>query len=244
MNSLTTVKTGKTLFAPMMFTDYRPVLFRCTQIQILTFEKKWYHTPFKKIKHFTWRLKFLMENMKTEKLEKIHNRNLDISSYIVDEEHILITGEFKEKNLITVYERSGEPIEPDVFHHMQIQLLVKTFELKIVDIHAKIPGAPHDNVCREMENSLDKIKGLTIAPGFTSKVKKIAGGIQGCVHLTTLLLSMALAALQGYWIFGARDKDRKENSEFDIGEYLINTCYAWRKNGPLAENFIKQNHKE
>ena len=185
-----------------------------------------------------------MENMKRDKLEKIHNRNLDISSYIVDDEHILIKGEFKEKNLIIVYERSGEPIVPNVFHHMQIQLLVKISELKIVDIHTKIPGAPHDNVCREMENSLDKIKGLNIAPGFTSKVKKIAGGIKGCVHLTTLLLSMAPSALQAYWIFGARDKDRKENSEFDIGEYLIDTCWAWRKDGPLSENFIKQNHKE
>jgi len=181
-----------------------------------------------------------MKQIETDRLEKIHNRNLDISSYIVDDEHILLTGEFKEKNLITVYERSGEPIEPSFFHHMQIQLLIKISELKIVDIHAKIPGAPHDDVCREMETSLDKIKGLNIAPGFTSKVKKIAGGIKGCVHLTTLLLSMAPAALQAYWIFGARDKVREENSEFDIGEYLFDTCWAWRKDGPIAESFIKQ----
>jgi hypothetical protein len=143
-----------------------------------------------------------MNFRETDNLEKIHNRNLNISSYIVDDEHILITGELKERNLITVYEKSGEPIEPNVFHHMQIQLLVKSVELKIVDIYVKIPGAPHDDICREMENSLDEIKGLNIAPGFTSKVKKIAGGIKGCVHLTTLLLSMAPAALQGYWIFG------------------------------------------
>ncbi len=182
-----------------------------------------------------------MEKIETDKLEKIHNRKLDISSYIVDDEHILITGELKEKNLITVYERAGVPIGPNVFHHMQIQLLVKISELKIIDIHAKIPGAPHDNVCREMENSLDKIKGLNIAPGFTSKVKKIAGGIKGCVHLTTLLLSMAPAALQGYWIFGARNKNRNENSEFDIGEYLFDTCWAWRKDGPLAKNLKLEN---
>jgi hypothetical protein len=186
-----------------------------------------------------------MEFLETDNLEKIHNRNLNISSYIVDDEHVLITGEFKERNLITVYERSGEPIEPNIFHHMQIQLLVKISELKIVDIHAKIPGAPHDNVCREMENSLDDIKGLNIAPGFTSKIKKIAGGIKGCVHLTTLLLSMAPAALQAYWIFKGRNKDRTKNSEFDIGEYLIDACWAWRKNGPIAESFInKRNHKE
>ncbi len=180
-----------------------------------------------------------MENIKTDNLEEIHSRNLDISSYVFDDEHMLITGKFKEKNLITVYEKSGEVIEPHIFHHMHIQLLIKSAELKIVDIHVKIPGAPHDDICREMENSLDAIKGLVIAPGFTAKIKKIAGGIKGCVHLTTLLLSMAPAALQGYWIFGARNKGRTENSEFDIGEYLIDTCWAWRKDGPLADNFIK-----
>ena len=173
--------------------------------------------------------------MKTDNLEKIHNRNLNISSYIVDDEHVLITGELKERNLITVYEKSGEPIEPNVFHHMQIQLLIKISELKIVDIHVKIPGAPHGNICKEMENSLDKIKGLNIAPGFTSKVKKIAGGIKGCVHLTILLLSMAPAALQGYWIFKARKEHRNENSVLDIEKYLVDACWAWRKGGPLVK---------
>jgi hypothetical protein len=176
-----------------------------------------------------------MEYLDTDNLEKIHNRNLDIASYVVDDEHILIAGEFKEKNLITVYDRSGEPIEPNIFHHMQIQLLVKIAELKIVDIYVKIPSAPHDYVCREMENSLDKIKGLTIAPGFTSKVKKIAGGIKGCVHLTTLLLSIAPAALQSYWIFGAREEHRSEKSILDIEKYLVDTCWAWRKDGPLVK---------
>jgi len=177
-----------------------------------------------------------MEYLEIDKLEKIHNRNLNISSYVVDEEHVLISGEFKERNLITVYERSGEPIEPNIFHHMQIQLLIKNAELKIVDIHVKIPGAPHDEICREMESSLDKIKGLNIAPGFTSKIKKIAGGIKGCVHLTTLLLSMAPAALQGYWIFEARKTQRSEESFLGIEKYLVDACWAWRKDGPLAKS--------
>lgn len=183
-----------------------------------------------------------MKYVEADALEKIHNRNLDISSYIFDDEHLLITGELKEKNLIPIYERSGERIEPNIFHHMQIQLLIKISELKIVDLHVKMPGTPHDDLCREMENSLEEIKGLVIAPGFTSKIKKIAGGAKGCVHLTTLLLSMAPAALQGYWIFESRKEHRNGEPEFEIEKYLIDTCWAWRKNGPLAGSFIKQNH--
>ena len=115
-----------------------------------------------------------MKYMRVDGLKKIHNRNIDVSSYIVDDEHILITGEFKERNLITVYKRSGKVREPSIFHHMQIQMLVKTSEIKIVDLHVKMPAAPHHDLCREMETSLDEIKGLVIAPGFTSKVKKIS----------------------------------------------------------------------
>jgi len=183
-----------------------------------------------------------MKYIEVDALEKIHNRNLDISSHIVDDEHILITGELKEKNLITIYERSGERIEPNIFHHMKIQLLIKISELKIVDLNVKMPGTPHDDLCREMKNSLEGIKGLVIAPGFTSKIKKIAGGVKGCVHLTTLLLSMAPAALQGYWIFESRKEQRNGEPKFEIEKYLIDTCWAWRKDGPLAGTFIKQNH--
>jgi len=183
-----------------------------------------------------------MKYVEVDALEKIHNRNLDISSHIVDDEHILITGELKEKNLITIYERSGERIEPNIFHHMKIQLLIKISELKIVDLNVKMPGTPHDDLCREMKNSLEGIKGLVIAPGFTSKIKKIAGGVKGCVHLTTLLLSMAPAALQGYWIFESRTEQRNGEPKFEIEKYLIDTCWAWRKDGPLAGTFIKQNH--
>ncbi len=178
-----------------------------------------------------------MEFLETDTLEKIHNRNLDISSYIIDDDHVLIAGELKEHNLIKVHRRSGKVFEPTIFHHMQIQMIIKTVELKIVDIHVKIPGAPHDELCREMEGSLEDIKGLVIAPGFTSKVKKIAGGVKGCAHLTTLLLSMAPAALQGYWVFEGRNEQESDNDYSDeIEKYLIDTCWAWRKDGPLFEN--------
>lgn len=176
-----------------------------------------------------------MEYLDVNHLKKIHNRNLDISSYIVDDEHILITGELKEQNLITVYRMSGRVVEPKVFHHMQIQMLIKTSEIRIVDLHVNMPSAPHDDLCREMERSLDGLKGLVIAPGFTSNVKKIAGGVKGCAHLTTLLLSMAPAALQGYWIFEARNENRNSDTTVEITDYLTDTCWVWRKDGPLAK---------
>ncbi len=183
-----------------------------------------------------------MKNIEVKGLEKIHNRNLDISSYVVDEKHILIAGELKEGNLVTIYETFDEPKEPSIFHHMQIQLLIEGASLTIKNVWVKIPSAPHKEICREMENSLYQIKGLDIAPGFTSKVKKIAGGIKGCAHLTTLLLAMASAAVQGYWVFEARTPHKNDNPHLDMEKYLFDTCWAWRKTGPLVNRFKTQSN--
>lgn len=45
----------------------------------------------------------------------------------------------------------------------------------------------------------------------------------------------APAVLQGYWIFEAHDRSRIVETSFEIEQYLIGTCWAWRKQGPLAE---------
>ncbi len=89
---------------------------------------------------------------------------------------------------------------------------------------------------------LKKLKGLCIAPGFTSKVKKVLGGINGCLHLTTLVLAMAPAVIQGYWVYRNKEKGDNEISLEIINDYLIDTCWVWRKDGPLAEQ-LKLNTK-
>ena len=89
--------------------------------------------------------------------------------------------------------------------------------------------------CRETIDCLACIKGLAITRGFTSKVKKLAGGNKGCTHLLELLLAMAPAAVQGY----AAHRSQKQ-AGFDpdqakfIMKYLVNTCHAWREDGPFV----------
>jgi len=100
-------------------------------------------------------------------------------------------------------------------------------------------SVPRD-VCQETRECLAPIKGLTITRGFTSKVKKIAGGVNGCTHLLELLLSMAPAAIQG---FAAHQSQKPSGLDKDhakmMAKYLVNTCHAWREDGPFAHLFEK-----
>ena len=163
---------------------------------------------------------------------KIHARNIEISTYEYDDENIVVEGELKEDALIAIY-ISGEKHQPHTVHNMIIRMLIECSSLTIKEINVEMPGIPYDE-CIETSNSLDMLKGLRISPGFTSKVKKSLKGNKRCVHLTTLLLAMAPAVMQGYWVFSARKPSGGGVSSGVIGNYLVDTCWVWRKDGPLA----------
>jgi hypothetical protein len=67
-------------------------------------------------------------------------------------------------------------------------------------------------------------------------VKENLGGPRGCTHLNSLLLAMAPAALQGFWSSRTRKPvDLGQASKGLAKEYLIDTCWVWRSDGPLAQ---------
>lgn len=171
----------------------------------------------------------------TDSLEKVHNRTMDISTYAVDDQHIQVEGEFREGNAVVTYLMSGDPFGPALFHHMRIRLLIEGGTFVIKDLEVEFIEAPHMEICREMEHCLDNLKGVSITAGFAAKVKKAAGGPRGCTHVTTLLLAMAPAALQGFWQFQFRDPLGRDTLPMDMDEYVEDSCWTYRKDGPMKD---------
>ena len=131
------------------------------------------------------------------KKDKLHTRTIEISSYEYEEQKLIVEGflrddRFQESRIIT-----GERFTAGIIHHMSIRLLINCSNMVIEDIDTEFLSVPRE-ICHETINCLASIKGLSIARGFTAKVKKIAGGNKGCTHLLELLLAMAPAAIQGY----------------------------------------------
>jgi len=121
-----------------------------------------------------------MSLLNGSKGRKIHTRNIEICTYESGSENIIVEGRLKEDRLIPFYHNFGEKHPPQTIHHMVIQMLVKCSSLTIKEINVEMPETPHEE-CIQTANSIQKIKGLSIAPGFTSKVKKALGGIKGCL---------------------------------------------------------------
>ena len=181
-----------------------------------------------------------MQTIWKSKGEKLHTRNIEVTTYYYDEQRMIVEGFLKDDRFQESHSMTGEKFPSGVVHHMAIRLLVNCSNLVIEDINVDLISVPRE-ACRETIGCLTPIKGLTITKGFTAKVKKLAGGKKGCTHLVELILAMAPAAVQGYAAYQSRkpvipDPDRAKM----ILEFLVNTCLVWRADGPFVEIFKKK----
>ena len=167
------------------------------------------------------------------KQQKIHNRKIDTVIYEGASDTIVVEGSLQDRRFCDSHMPSGEVRPPYTVHHMIIRMELHLPELTILDIEVDFPTVPHE-ACIETQESLAPIKGMRIAAGFTSKVRKLIDRTKGCTHLLTLLTAMAPAAFQGAWSTRIRQPLNPEIYAGMMGK-LKNTCWAWRDGGPLVE---------
>ena len=181
-----------------------------------------------------------MQSVWQSKGKKIHSRKIEVSTYDYDGQRIIVEGVLKDDRFQDSYLLTGEKFPKGAIHHMAIRLLVNCSNLLIEDIDVELISVPRD-MCRETINCLAQIKGLTISKGFTLKIKKIAGGSKGCTHLVELIQTMAPAIFQGYATHQAQKPVSFDPDQANmILQFLVNTCHAWREDGPYVELFKKR----
>lgn len=179
-----------------------------------------------------------MSSLKIDREKKIHSRDIKIATFAYDDAHIIVEGELNDNRIISNFSHTGDYYPPGNIHHMFLRLLIEIESIRIVQVEIEMPGIPHQE-CPESISNFAKLEGMRIAPGFTSKVRNLIGGPKGCAHLSGLLMAMASAALQGLWTYLARDYQPDVNISAAANEYLVNTCWVWRQDGPLVDSLSK-----
>jgi len=120
-------------------------------------------------------------------------------------------------------------------HHMSVEFGIGLKDLVIRSVRAEMFRIPFSS-CPETLPELQRLVGMSIASGYTRRVKELVGADRGCAHMTTLILAMGPAAMQAY--FAARVPDQGHVSGPQVLEYrdkLWNTCYVWSDRGPGHE---------
>ncbi|MGV8058035.1 MAG: DUF2889 domain-containing protein [Smithellaceae bacterium] len=132
--------------------------------------------------------------------KKYHDRTIEVSSYEYDEHRLVVAGCLTDYLSQEFHLATGETKWPGSgpLHQMIIHLLVNKTTLEIEDIHVEMPAVPYEE-CLTTMNVMESVKGLKIIGGFTSKVKKLVGGVKGCNHLVALLTAMGPPRHTGIW---------------------------------------------
>jgi hypothetical protein len=174
-----------------------------------------------------------MIDLDKTKQQAIHNRKIDTAIYEGGSNTIIVEGSLEDKRFCDSYMFSGEIRPPYTVHRMIIRMELKLPDLTILDIEVEMPTVPHE-ACIDVLECLAPLKGMRIAAGFTSKVRRLVDRTRACTHLLTLVAAMAPAAFQGAW--SARIREPLDPEIYaKMMDKLTNTCWSWREDGPLVE---------
>ena len=163
--------------------------------------------------------------------EPVHTRRIELNGYSRED------GLFDVEARLTDTKSYGFDIEDrgwidpgEPLHGMSMRMTVDE-EMTIVAFEAVTDYSPY-SICPEIAPNYAKLAGLRIGPGFLRAVAERVGGVHGCTHLRELMQQMGTVAFQTLYPVLAR---RKKTGVSNGRPALINTCYAYRDNGPIVE---------
>jgi hypothetical protein len=171
--------------------------------------------------------------------ELVHERAYVVRAYRKGPDLLVLRGAIRDQKPPGLY-IAGDT-EPLTVHHMVVDLHVAIPSLEIVDARAVVEIHPH-TACPHIQDHYRNVIGLSIARGYTHKVRELFGGPRGCAHTTALLQAMAPVAIQSMWSFRmSADGGSGVGNPLGRAEWRaaaaaanLNTCHVWAEDGEIV----------
>ncbi len=178
-------------------------------------------------------------------LPLLHTRRYDVDSYRDGPDRIRLRGSVRDQKPPGLY--VADDPDPLTIHHMVVDLTVEMDGMEIVAAEVVFETHPHDT-CPTVTDHYRHLVGLSIARGFTHRVRELFGGPRGCTHTTALLQAMAPVAIQSIWSArGAAGTGSEAGAEpvapprrldpderWERFRFNLNTCHVWAEDGAMV----------
>ena len=170
-------------------------------------------------------------------LPLLHTRNYEVRAFKKNDNTLILRGAVKDDKPAGLYVPGDT--EPLTIHHMIVDLEVAFPSLEITGAQVVFETHPH-TLCPTITEHYEKLVGLSIARGFTHRVRELFGGPRGCTHTTMLLQSMAPVAVQCFWsmqVLKAHEVGESPRPAATTDERKrmvtmnLNTCHVWDEDG-------------
>lgn len=169
--------------------------------------------------------------------EIIHTRRYEVRTYRVDATRFVLRGVVVDEKPPGLYVDGDD--EPLWVHHMVVDLEVAYPSFVIEKVSVTFNEHPYLR-CGDIEPDYQGLVGVSIARGYTKKVKDLFGGPRGCTHIGALLAAMGPVAIQSGWSMragtsaapdapppGPEESERARTAN-------LNTCHMWDEEGDLV----------
>jgi hypothetical protein len=175
--------------------------------------------------------------------ELIHERAYVVRAYRKGSDTLVLRGAVRDQKPPGLF--IADDPEPLTIHHMIVDLEIGVPSLEITAAKVVLEVHPHSG-CPRIEDHYGNLVGLSIARGFTHKVRELFGGPRGCTHTTALLQAMAPVAVQSMWSFHmAQARADGHTTPFDTHEARQgavmanrNTCHVWAEGSEHVEGLL------
>lgn len=169
-------------------------------------------------------------------LDLVHTRDYETKIYQISDDELLVRGAVSDRKPPGLYVLD-DPDELEI-HQMQLELRVGLPGLEIKQASVLFESHPHSK-CPIIAADYQKLVGLSIARGFTRKIRDLFGGPNGCTHTNALLQALAPAVVQSTWSISIRNQRSQgkthQNLTPEEREWRIrgntNTCHLWAEGG-------------
>ncbi len=123
--------------------------------------------------------------------------------------------------------KKGDPV-----HRMRVSVLIDQ-SFTILDAHAESERVPYPGSCESIAPAYDALVGMNLMRGFRDALRAEFFGIDGCSHITELLLSLPTAAVQTFATF------MKDNSSGNASEkpFQLDRCHALATDGDTVRQY-------
>lgn len=164
--------------------------------------------------------------------EELHFRRVDMRGYRRSDGLYEVTGQITDRKTNEFKSPNGPRVVPagEAVHDMGVTLVYDT-DMLVHEVHAFTNSAPYDE-CFDAGATLQVLKGLRMASGWSSEVRKRLGGAKSCTHLMDILAPMATTAYQTLTMVRAA---RPESLNAEGRPVKIDSCYAYAATRDLVK---------
>lgn len=168
--------------------------------------------------------------------QHLHTRQLDMRGYRREDGLWDIEGHLTDVKTYAFHnEWRGEVAPGTPIHDMWIRLTVDS-SLTVREVEVATDASPY-RICPDIAPNFAAVKGLTIGPGWSRRLKERLGGTKGCTHLVEMLGALATVAIQTL----VRERKEPGSDAAASGRPpFLDSCHALASDSEVTARFWPQ----